>query len=325
MIKPPGSRQYFPSVQQKFGVLTCGGVCPGMNDVVRSITLNGFRNGVKHIHGIKYGFQGLHNQLNKTVKLDPCIVQNIHKRGGSFLGTSRTKLDPARAITTLLAHNITTLFVIGGNGGNTAAANLHDALQIAKIPIQIIGLPKSIDNDIDIIDKCFGFETAVAEANYIMQVARNEAEAVPRGIAVVKVMGRNSGFIAHATTGATIKLIPERPLSLQNIVLQVNQVVDEGRACVICIAEGFPIPAESLVHVLKERVFDCYVKYIDPSYILRGGTTTNVDHQYCNLLGAAAVQAALEGFSGITVATYNEEVMYFRTRDIVTNVKKVKF
>lgn len=322
MMKPSGSHS---TVYQKFGVLTCGGVCPGMNDVVRSITLNSFRKGIKDVHGIKYGFQGLHNQLNKTVKLNPHLVENIHMRGGSFLGTSRTKLDPARAITTLLAHDITTLFVIGGNGGNTAAANLHDALQIAKIPIQVIGLPKSIDNDIDIIDKCFGFETAVAEANYVIQVARNEAEAVPRGVAIVKVMGRDSGFIAHSTTGASIKLIPERPMTLQNIISQVNQIVDEGRACVICIAEGFPIPAESLIDVIRERVFECYVKYIDPSYILRGGVTTTVDHQYCNLLGAAAVQAALEGFSGITVATRNGEVMYFHTRDIVTNVKKVQF
>ena len=310
-------------MHHKFGVLTCGGVCPGMNDVVRSITLRSYATGVRDVKGIKYGFQGLHNQMNKMVTLNPHIVQDIHKRGGSFLGTSRTKLDPARAITTLQHHEINTLFVIGGNGGNTAAAILHGAVQTAKLPIQVIGLPKSIDNDIDIIDRCFGFETAVQEASKVVAIARNEAEAVPRGIAIVKVMGRHSGFIAYNATGANIKLIPENPMTLQSIVANVSRVLDEGRACVVCVAEGFPIPAEFLVNVFQERIFDCYVKFIDPSYLLRGGVTTIGDHEYCNILGSAAVDAALQGYSGITVGTCNGKVSYFDTHDIVRNVKRV--
>lgn len=309
----------------KFAVLTCGGVCPGMNDVVRSITMRSYQRGVKDVNGVRYGFRGL-NAPNQTrfIELNPYTVDRIHTRGGSFLGTSRDPLDPERAIRTLQNNDITTLFVIGGNGGNAAAARLHQALRDKDIPVKVIGLPKSIDNDIDLIDRCFGFETAVEEASKIMMIARNEAEAVPSGIAIVKVMGRQSGFIAYHAKGADIRLIPEEPLTLNDIISRVKQCLDDGRSCVICVAEGFPLKAESLTTVLRERVPDGYIKYVDPSYLIRGGVTIPADHAYCTLLGTAAVDAALDGHSGITVATKNGEIHYFDTERIVCRVKNVQ-
>jgi 6-phosphofructokinase 1 len=309
----------------KFGVLTCGGVCPGMNDVVRSITLQSFAKDIRDVSGFKYGFMGLHDpQTHPIVRLNPDVVGGIHKRGGTFLGTSRERLDPVKAMRTLQEHDINTLFIIGGNGGNAAAAKLHDAITAEKLPIKVIGLPKSIDNDIDLIDRCFGFDTAVHEASKVLEIARNEGEAVPRGIVVVKVMGRHSGFIAHHALGADIRLIPENPMTLDDIFLQIESVLSDGRACVICVAEGFPVPADSLVNLIQEGIHNSYVKFINPSYILRGCETTVSDHNYCNILGAAAVEAAMDGRSGITIATRNGKLTYFDTHQIVKNVKRVK-
>ena len=311
---------------KRFAILTCGGVCPGMNDVTRSITLHSYRRGVNDVFGVKYGFKGLNDLSEDLVHLKPSNIKNIHNRGGSYLGTSREPLNVTGSIQMLDKNNIDALFIIGGNGGNTAAAMLHDALQAQGSRTQVIGLPKSIDNDIDIIDKCFGFETAVDEARHALFIARNEAEAVHRGVMVVNLMGRDSGFIAyHASQGgfADICLIPEVPLEPVDIARQVESVLLRKKGCVICMAEGFPLKLTDVCERVQQMVKDVYVKSMDPSYMIRGGLTSADDHEYCNLLGVAAVEAALEGKSGVTVATKEGKMHLFDTRDIVKRVKKV--
>lgn len=310
--------------QKKFAVLTCGGVCPGMNDVVRSITLTSMNKGVHDVYGVRYGFTGLHIDTQENhMKLSRDIVQNMHMRGGSMLGTSREKLHASKAIETLLHRAYDVLFVVGGNGGNTAAAILNDQLVQRGLPIQVIGLPKSIDNDIDLIDMCFGFQTAVYETQKVLEIARNEANAVYKGVVVVKVMGRDSGFIAHHAIGSDICLIPEMgDITLDTITEKCHNVLSRFPSCVICVAEGFWKDAFDIhAHLQKQGL---YTKYIDPSYIIRGGVTTPSDHAFCNILGEAAVKAAIDGHTGITVGTKGGRVQYFDTRKVVSKVKKVK-
>jgi 6-phosphofructokinase 1 len=236
-------------------------------------------------------------------------------------------MDPALCLHALQLHQYDALFVVGGNGGNAAAHRLHEAAVAEGISTQILALPKSIDNDIDLIDRCFGFHTAVSEAAHVLRVARNEADAVPRGITIVKLMGRESGFIAaHASKQAghdvDICLIPERPSDLETIVSTVTATLSVRGSCVICIAEGFAYSPEFIRDELTTRMEDSYIKYIDPSYLIRGGRTTSFDHAFCTLLGSAAVDAALQGHSGITVATKNDQIHYFNTVDVIQKVRK---
>jgi 6-phosphofructokinase 1 len=215
-----------------------------------------------------------------------------------------------------------TIFVIGGNGGNAAAAQLHDAIQSQNLAMQVIGLPKSIDNDIDMIDKCFGFDTAVHEARKVLEIARNEADAVYRGVCIVKVMGRESGFIAHHAAMADVTLIPEVPLDIDIVVEKVGNVLTGGKSCVVCVAEGFPLSSVSICDAISK--VSPYVKYIDPSYILRGGICIPEDSEFCKRLGVAAVDAALQGHSGVTVATKKGEMWLFPTKEIVQRPKRVQ-
>jgi len=308
---------------KKFAVLTCGGVCPGLNDVVRSITFHSYHCGVSNVYGLRYGFTGLNDARIPHVALSPSVVKMIHHRGGTFLGTSRERLDTQKALSTIEQRGYDALFVIGGNGGNKAASILHDAIQEQRLPVQVIGLPKSIDNDIDCIDKCFGFDTAVHEARKVLEVARNEADAVHRGVCIVKVMGRDSGFIAHHASCdgmADVCLIPELPLTLEAIAQKVHNVLNH-RSCVICVAEGFHISLNELQSAVSS--LSSYVKCIDPSYILRGGVSIPADRDFCYRLGVSAVDAALQGLTGVTVATHNGHPIALPTKDIVTYTRRV--
>ena len=313
-------------MNHRFAVLTCGGVCPGMNDVVRSLTLHSYYRGVTNVYGIPYGFRGLHDASHSHTQLTPRHVRDIHLRGGTILGTSRDRLNVNSAIHTLQFNGYSCVFVIGGNGGNTAASHLHDAVTERGIPIQVVALPKSIDNDIDQIDKCFGFDTAVHQAKQFLQIARNEADAVPFGVTVVKVMGRDSGFIAAcASPGiADICLIPERPITIEDTVDAVTSHLTLNKSCVMCVAEGFHLSTDVIMQSLTSAIPYAYIKYIDPSYLIRGGVTSARDHRFCHMLGDAAVYAALQGYSGITVATKNNNIHYFPTKDVIQRIKRVQ-
>ena len=317
---------------KRMGVLTCGGICPGLNDVIRGIVHRSRMYTIDKVHGIPYGFKGLYDDTVQHIDLTYANTKYIHLQGGSILGTSRIPLQPDAAIETLQKYAYDTVFIIGGNGGNTAAAVLDTELKKRSIPIQVIGLPKSIDNDIDIIDKCFGFETAIEEAHKIMLLAKSEASSVPKGICIVNVMGRDSGFIAANTSLASgvvdVCLIPEleehHTISKRKMFEYTKKIISEQGYCVICIAEGMKTwDKNTLSQELKEHIPDAYTKIIDPTYTIRAGVTTANDHIFCTKLGYAAVDAAISGYTGITVATMNNKIHYFNSADIVKNVKKV--
>jgi 6-phosphofructokinase 1 len=194
----PRENIYFEPAKTKVGIVTCGGLCPGLNNVIRSLVNElYYRYGISRILGIQYGYEGLISSYNHPViELTPTMVSSIHLIGGTLLGSSRGDQDVAKMVDTLEILNINVLFCIGGDGTLRGAHAIHKEIEKRKLKISVGGIPKTIDNDIDLIQKSFGFETAFSIANDIIRNAHNEAYGAFNGIALVKLMGRDSGFIA---------------------------------------------------------------------------------------------------------------------------------
>ena len=309
---------------RKVGVVTCGGLCPGLNDIVRGIVLKCYDYNINTVYGIQYGFKGFELEACKLTKDD---VKYIHLQGGSILGTSRERLNVDKVCSVLREDQYDVMFVVGGNGGNAAASILHEACQNKNVNTQIIALPKSIDNDIHGIDKCFGFDTAVEEARKVLLAGKVEAGACLNGVCIVKVMGRDSGFIAAHSSFASgvvdICLIPEVPFTVEKLVQHVKTLLEKKSHIVICIAEGVPMDISVIAKSIQDGIAEVYMKVIEPSYLIRAVPTTLGDHMFCTQLAFAAVEAAIKGYSGITVATKESKIEYFNTKSIVQNVKVV--
>lgn len=313
-----------PPLPQKMAVLTCGGVCPGLNDVVRAIAMRTQEYHIPHLHGITYGFKGF---LMDPVEICFENIKYSHLSGVPILGTSRDRLNPDIACHFLEQGDYDAIFIIGGNGGNTAAYILNNECRKRGMRTRVIGLPKSIDNDIAIIDKCFGFDTAVEEAKKFLLCAKVEAAAVYNGVVIVKLMGRDSGFIAtHASASsgvADITLIPEVPFTMSNLTMHLDEMLQKHGHAVICVAEGIPHDVFDITRTLKTKIKDVNVKTIEPSYLIRSVPTISTDHIYCTELGTSAVDAAVQGYTGVTVAKKNGKIHYFDTWDVIRTQKFV--
>jgi 6-phosphofructokinase 1 len=211
----PRENIYFEPAKTKVGIVTCGGLCPGLNNVIRSLVNElYYRYGISRVLGFKYGYEGFISKYNHPViELTASMVSEIHLKGGTFLGSSRGEQDVEKIVDTLEIMNINILFCIGGDGTLRGANDIHKEIEKRKLKISIAGIPKTIDNDIDLIQKSFGFETAFSIANDIIKNAHNEASGAFNGIALVKLMGRDSGFIAASAALAiqevNFVLIPE--------------------------------------------------------------------------------------------------------------------
>ena len=196
-------------------ILTAGGLCPGLNEVIKFLTISLTRDyGVNDIYGIRYGYRGLNPAHNLTpVKLTPDVVDDIHDKGGSILGSSRGKEEIPLIVDSLKQLGINLLFCIGGDGTSRCAHEIAGEVTRRGLPISVVAIPKTIDNDICFIDKTFGFSTAVRTAGEFVSGAHNEAQGAYNGLALIKVMGRDSGFIAAYTALANpyinYCLIPE--------------------------------------------------------------------------------------------------------------------
>ncbi|KAG8067409.1 hypothetical protein GUJ93_ZPchr0005g15331 [Zizania palustris] len=213
----PRQRVYFQPDEVSAAIVTCGGLCPGLNTVVREIVC-GLHDmyGVTSVVGIEGGYKGFY--ARNTVELTPRSVNDIHKRGGTVLGTSRGGQDTAKIVDSIQDRGINQVYIIGGDGTQKGAATIHEEIQRRGLKCAVVGVPKTIDNDIAVIDKSFGFDTAVEEAQRAINAAHVEAESAENGVGVVKLMGRNSGFIAMYATLASRDvdccLIPESPFYL---------------------------------------------------------------------------------------------------------------
>ncbi|KAK9794015.1 hypothetical protein WJX73_001029 [Symbiochloris irregularis] len=335
-----GAREtiYFNPKDTNVAIVTCGGLCPGLNDVVQGLVRKLEDYGVPegNILGIRYGYKGFYDRRNKPIVLTRKAVEDIQLEGGTMLGTSRGGADLKEIVKRIDMWGIDMLFVVGGNGGNAGANAIQEMCQRDGVSCSVVGIPKSIDNDILLIDRCFGFESAVEEAQRALLAAKVEASSAFRGIGLVKLMGRQSGFIAMQASMASgvvdICLIPEVSFALHGengLVDYVTKVIEQRGHCVICIAEGAgqnmlgqgqevdrsgnPILKDSgvwLRNELKSAIPDTDMKYIDPSYLIRSIPTISGDRIYCKVLAHNAVHAAFAGFTGVTCGLVNTHYVY---------------
>ncbi|MGL5955441.1 MAG: ATP-dependent 6-phosphofructokinase, partial [Brevinema sp.] len=327
----PRKNMFFDPKKSKAAIITCGGLCPGINDVIRSIVRElYFGYGVQSILGIPYGYQGLTNlKKYKPITLDPEVVDNIHTLGGTILGSSRGGGDKVKEmVDTLEFLEVNILFTIGGDGTLKGAHGLVEEIERRGLTISIIGIPKTIDNDISYIQNSFGFETAFSLAVNAIASASIEADNAPMGIGLVKLMGRHSGFIA---TNATLAMndvnfvfVPEVPFKMDGpdgFLFALEKRLLARDHAVICIAEGAGqelLVEDSTLQAkdasnnikladvgiwMKERILQYFqsrnievnLKYIDPSYMIRSAPACPNDSLYCLLLGQYAVHAAMAG------------------------------
>ncbi len=350
----PKENIFFEPAKTKVGIVTCGGLCPGVNNVIRSLVNQlHYRYGITRILGIKYGYEGLISKFNHPViELTASMVSDIHNSGGTFLGTSRGNQNVDEMVDTLEILNINILFCIGGDGTLRGAHAIHEEIKKRNLKIAVVGIPKTIDNDIDLIQKSFGFETAFSIANDIIRNAHNEAEGAHNGIALVKLMGRDSGFIA-ASAALSIQevnfvLVPEISFDLygqRGFLKILRKRLEERHHAVIVVAEGAGqdffeskdltkdasgnIKHKDIGIHLKEKIkeefdskgFPYSIKYIDPSYIIRSAPANANDSKFCNLLAQNAVHAAVAGKTDFVVGYWNNE---FTLLPIPMAVKKRK-
>jgi 6-phosphofructokinase 1 len=338
----PRENLFFEPAKTKVAIVTCGGLCPGLNNVIRSLVNQLFyRYGISRILGIKYGFEGFISAYNHpVVELTTSMVSDIHLSGGTFLGTSRGNQDVEKMVDTLEILNVNILFCIGGDGTLRGAHAIHEEIMKRKLKIAVAGIPKTIDNDIDLIQKSFGFETAFSIANDIIRNAHNEAHGAYNGISIVKLMGRDSGFIAASAALAiqevNFVLVPEISFDLygqRGFLKVLRRRLEERHHAVVVVAEGAGqdlfesdgneierdasgnIKHRDIGVYLKEKIkeeftakdFPHSIKYIDPSYTIRSAPANANDSKFCNLLAQNAVHAAVAGKTDFVVGYWNNE------------------
>lgn len=359
LLEKAGPRQkiYFNPGHVHAGIVTCGGLCPGLNDVIRAVTrCLWYRYGVRRVTGVRFGYGGLLPETaGPTVDLTPELVDDIHKIGGTVLGSSRGGGDRTEDIVDAIERlNLTMLFTIGGDGTQKGALAISREIERRGLKISIVGIPKTIDNDFSFLERSFGFETAVSEATKAVFAAHTEAHSAVNGIGLVRLMGRESGFIAAHTAlashEANFVLIPEVPFSLdgENGLLRLLERRLERRGhAVIIVAEGagqdlLPDSEGSdasgnrklgdIGVFLKKAIGDHFrslgkpfaLKYIDPSYIIRSAVAVPTDSVYCSRLGNNAVHAAMAGKTGLIVGMVNDHFVHIPIEVAVSERKRVE-
>jgi len=344
---------YFDSSKVKCAIVTCGGLCPGINDVIRAIVMDAYHHyHVASVIGIRYGLQGFIPKYgHDIVELTPHNVSNFHVFGGTELGSSRGPQPADEIVDALERMNVGVLFMIGGDGTMKAAANIVKEIRARNSRISVIGIPKTIDNDINFVGKSFGFDTAVEKATEAIACAHVEAIGVYNGIGVVKLMGRESGFIAAQATLAlkevNFVLVPENPFSLDGpdgLLEQLEKRLRERHHAVIVVAEGAgqhlceasgrtdasgnPVLCDIstlLIGRIKEHFkaknLEHTIKFIDPSYIIRSVPANANDRVYCGFLGQNAVHAAMAGKTGMVVSLLQSRFVHVPL-EMVTMARK---
>ena len=351
----PRQKLFFEPKETTAAIVTCGGLCPGINNVIRGVVMAlHYFYGVKRVLGIPYGYEGLNPQAgHKLVELSPDKVKDIHQFGGTILGSSRGGQDVVVMVDTLVDQNIDMLFTIGGDGTLKGADAIGEELKKRGLNISVIGIPKTIDNDIDIIDKSFGFETSFDIASPILRDAHNEASGAYNGISIVKVMGRDSGFIAASAALAmpvvNFVLVPEMDFQLygENGFLEnLRKRLENKRHAVIVVAEGAGqhlfekdevrtdasgnVQHDDIGLFLKDKIKDYFaddfpvtIKYIDPSYIVRSAAANSGDSVFCSGLAYMAVHGAMAGKTKFVVGRVNNRFVYLPIAAVTQKRKKI--
>jgi 6-phosphofructokinase 1 len=334
----PRSRLFFDPDRTRAGVVTCGGLCPGLNNVVRGLVLELYGHyGVTSVTGFRNGYLGLTRTGAKdSMTLTPETVRGINGEGGTMLGTSRGQQDVVEMVDTLAQRAIDMLFVVGGDGTLRGAQAIADQADRRGMPLAVVGIPKTIDNDIPWIDHSFGFQTAFSRAAESIRAAHTEARSTPDGVGLIKLMGRHSGFIAAyaslASEDVDMVLVPEVPVVLDGehgVLAHLERVLDRQGHAVVVVAEGagqdlFPdgqrthdasgnVRLADVGGLLRDRITErltangrtVSLRYVDPGYAIRSVPANPFDSVYCTRLAQAAVHAAMAGRTATVVGRWH--------------------
>jgi 6-phosphofructokinase 1 len=351
----PRESLFFDPARTTVGIVTCGGLCPGLNDIIRGLVNHCHsRYGISRIYGFRYGYEGLIQRFGHTpLILRPASVEQAHHFGGTMLGSSRGQQDIGEMVDTLEDMSVDILFVIGGDGTLRGAAEIVREIDRRGLKKAIVGIPKTIDNDIMYLDKSFGFETAFEAAVQAVKCAYVEATGAVNGVGLVKLMGRDSGFIAcyAALAGSNVDfvLIPEVPFELDGpggLLETLRYRLNKRGSAVIVVAEGAgqhlmqvgdatdasgnqrygdigPFLKDRITAFFKERRTELTLKYIDPSYIVRSVPANAQDNVYCSRLAQAAVHAAMSGKTGMLVGRWHGSFVHLPLELVIHGRRKV--
>ncbi|MDR0708082.1 MAG: ATP-dependent 6-phosphofructokinase [Treponema sp.] len=350
-VAGPREMLYFQASHVHAGIVSCGGLCPGINDVIRAIVRCLWeRYGVRRISGIRYGYKGFLPEYSYAPReLNPDSVDNIHKLGGTYLGSARGGgKEVGKIVDAMEQMNLNMLFTIGGDGTQRGSLEIAEEIERRKLKIAMIGIPKTVDNDFAFIQKSFGFDTAVAKAVDVLASAHMEASSQINGIGLVKLMGRESGFIAaHAALAShevNFVLIPEVPFNLEGyngFFHHLEERIKNRKHAVIIVAEGAlqdqlasgekdaggNLKLGDVGAYLRDRIekhfkaikVEINLKYIDPSYIIRSAPASPIDSVYCERLGNAAAHAAMAGKTKVVIGLVNNEFVHIPMKAAISH------
>ncbi len=348
----PREKIYFDPSKLKCGIVTCGGLWPGVNDVIRTIVLGLFYHyGVETVFGFRYGYEGLtYRHGHVPLELKPDIVGDIHKKGGTILGSSRGPQDISEMVDTLERMNVRVLFTIGGDGTLRGAQAIAEEIAQRNLKIGVVGIPKTIDNDISFVEQSFGFETAVSASRTAVYSAHTEAIGARNGVGLVKLMGRDSGFIAAYATLANndvnFCLVPEVRFTLEVFLDALKDRLERRGHAVIVAGEGAGqdlmekrqerdasgnirfgdigiFITDQIKNYFNEAGIEVNLKYIDPSYTIRSMPANPKDSAFCLLLGHNAVHAAMTGRTNMLVGNWKGAFTHVPIEHAVSKRKQI--
>jgi len=351
----PRAKLFFDPARTRAGIVTCGGLCPGLNNVIRSLFLELHHHyGVKEVLGFRGGYQGLAPTGPEPIVLTAEFVDDIHREGGTVLGTSRGPVDTCLAVKNLIQREVDILFTIGGDGTQRGGNELYQESKRRGHNLAVVGLPKTVDNDVAYVSRTFGYLTAVEEASEVLKRAHTEVHSVENGIALVKLMGRHAGFIAAGATIANqdvnFALIPEVPFKLEGergFLAALKKRMIKRKHAVIVVAEGAgqdllaaeaegcdasgnvklgdigPFMREKIETYFKSQSIPIIMRYFDPSYIIRSVPADSEDAILCDLFARGAVHAAMAGKTGLIIGLLHDKFIHVPIEMVVKEKKRL--
>jgi 6-phosphofructokinase 1 len=349
----PRAKLFFEAKKTRAGIVTCGGLCPGLNNVIRSLFLElHYGYGINDVLGFRGGYSGLDPKCGaEPVKITPQFVESIHQKGGTILSSSRGPVDIRRAVDNLIARDVNILFTVGGDGTQRGANDLYQEARRRGHLLSVIGIPKTIDNDVGFVSRTFGFFSAVEEAKRVLDCAHTEARSVPGGIGVVRLMGRHAGFVTAgavvASQDVNFALIPEVPFRLEAFLAALKQRMLVKSHAVIAVAEGAgqdllkadpavrdasgnvklkdigPFLCEQIKSYFKAEGIPVVIRYFDPSYQVRSRPANSEDALLCDLFARHAVHAAMAGKTGVVIGFLHERFIHVPIELLATHTKRL--
>jgi 6-phosphofructokinase 1 len=349
----PRAKLFFDPKQTRAGIVTCGGLCPGLNNVIRSLFLElHYGYGIAEVIGFRGGYAG----LEPACAMEPVIithrlVDNIHRQGGTILSSSRGPVDIGKAVDNLITRGVNILFTVGGDGTQRGANALYQEARKRGHALSVVGVPKTIDNDVAFVSRTFGFFSAIEESARVLDCAHTEARSVPGGIGIVKLMGRHAGFITAgavvASQDVNFALIPEVPFKLEAFLAALRQRMLTNSHAVIAVAEGAgqdllesdgaardasgnvklkdigPFLCEKIKTHFAAEGIPVVLRYFDPSYQVRSRPANCEDALLCDLFARHAVHAAMAGKTGVVIGFVHERFVHVPIEHLSTQTKRL--